>query len=1031
MEDRDDVVKWRSIAAALHSGALDYCDVFKTTEVITYLYRYQDQRHESTALRRHHDIYYHPDNLHGPTGLSKFFCSKAVDQCLLCRSIRVTVDPAGKFKYKNFVTGKAIMKVVPDDQLNLQRLEHLAVMHTPYFVMLFLGLVQNKRYSFHKTNVSRYSIASYVFEQLREDETSVFRQDAGAFKFLQLWWRFQDRCGSRELTIPIPSFLELHSDRNTWNPRIDTFVNRKTDPLYSFLRRHCLCHELWPGGAAMYDDDMDMSPNMKMITEGEVSTSSLNVLIPRLHVEDILHSVVRLCNARPSRKVSVGNMKCSSMLEPRLDCLVLEDVGHEKAVMLHVVTTLDSGWLPLSSWMTSVRGKFPDEGMIHKVLLGVMGSLRDMCLQDMRPPRHLYTASDTACREPTLATVFFVHSVMGDVLSLLRLLVSVSRLYRSSNITKDEDTFRLTCTNLALCILYTHVEGLDAVLYKQQALLKTWETGDPSSSLPLIHDRLHMTSDIANICYMFCRTGLVNDNMWSQLKPDEAGLRASNVDMPHVWLGEDSRSSETLTSKLLTLGARKPLCVTVIESLREEESNAIRMTQPFTTQPEVCQGLLRVLTVEKKVTPGWTSMAYTLYSGSGYHKNKRSMLNPGVSAHDTETALKYIREDVMKLRKLNGSTAIASGPSGSSSVVSGAEMIDLVYPDNHVVNNQGDSIHPQGDILTDLNLTANTIDLNFTANRSIGSGLIQEGLLTPRNTDDMNAFILQSGHKMDCEGVGTPSDINEFYTNTPMQESCSSLDVSSMLFNCFKGQYKDDPQTLNRLVTEILRNEIMENLKGQTETPSGSQNSCLHKQPTQAQHQDTVQQVYATIEPYQIMQQPMEAFELENISVEPLEDPQEDRSPTVDEVVILKQNPRWRSIGVPITTGKWYKMSYVICESITNQSRLKDITIQHIPSHKGPVSNPCEDMTMMKVVCEESNKPMGCILRKDPNNHTTSWSLGVESHLKHHCVLKYPRNLIYNKQLCNMEQADRVYRTVDLSAPPCGKGFQQSVNTQL
>lgn len=77
----------------------------------------------------------------------------------------------------------------------------------------------------------------------------------------------------------------------------------------------------------------------------------------------------------------------------------------------------------------------------------------------------------------------------------------------------------------------------------------------------------------------------------------------------------------------------------------------------------------------------------------------------------------------------------------------------------------------------------------------------------------------------------------------------------------------------------------------------------------------------------------------------------------------------------------------------------------------------------MKVVYQESNKSMGCI-RKDPNNHTASWSLGVESHLKHHCVLKYPGNLIYNKQISNIEPTDRVYQTVDLSAPPCDKGFQ-------
>lgn len=104
----------------------------------------------------------------------------------------------------------------------------------------------------------------------------------------------------------------------------------------------------------------------------------------------------------------------------------------------------------------------------------------------------------------------------------------------------------------------------------------------------------------------------------------------------------------------------------------------------------------------------------------------------------------------------------------------------------------------------------------------------------------------------------------------------------------------------------------MENLNGQTESqfqsepepPSESQMSSLHhKHPTQVQRQDLVQQVYTTIEPHQIIQQPMGAFELENISAEPLEvleAPQEDRLPTIDESVILKQNPRWKCIGFPV-----------------------------------------------------------------------------------------------------------------------------------
>lgn len=139
-------------------------------------------------------------------------------------------------------------------------------------------------------------------------------------------------------------------------------------------------------------------------------------------MEDILHSAVRACSTRRAmlytdQGYATQQMDCSSMLEPRLDCLVLEDVGHNKAMMMRMVTTLDFRWQSLSSWMASTQGKAVDERLMKKVLLGVMGSLRDMCLQSKSPPRELYVK--TAHQEPKLASAFFVHSGTGDVLSLL------------------------------------------------------------------------------------------------------------------------------------------------------------------------------------------------------------------------------------------------------------------------------------------------------------------------------------------------------------------------------------------------------------------------------------------------------------------------------------------------------------------------------------------------------------------------------------------------------------------------------------
>ena len=225
-----------------------------------------------------------------------------------------------------------------------------------------------------------------------------------------------------------------------------------------------------------------------------MSTHCLTLPIPRVHIEDILHSAVRVCRAKPNHSVLNDSdsglllsvhaepMQCSTLLEPRLDCLLLEDVGHATAAILHIVTTLQFEWQPLSSWMASVKGKNLDNGLafiIRKVCLGVMGSLRDMCQLDKRPPRKLYTGPEG--REPKLAAVFLVHKQTGDVLSLLPF-VSLPRMYRSSNHTKDEDTFRMACASLALAMLYAHVDCDQVVQNKQQELKKYWGSGGSLSN---------------------------------------------------------------------------------------------------------------------------------------------------------------------------------------------------------------------------------------------------------------------------------------------------------------------------------------------------------------------------------------------------------------------------------------------------------------------------------------------------------------------------------------------------------------------
>ncbi|KAK5898785.1 hypothetical protein CesoFtcFv8_008330 [Champsocephalus esox] len=610
MDREDDVVKWKTIAAALHAGALDDCEGFETLEdAVRHLYNYQtpgptpDPGGYSRLAtdKGHKDFYYHRGEIPGPFGLSGFFGNGVTDRCVLCQHIIMTDE----FRYETWYPEDVAQKSVPGSELNLRRLEHLAVMHTPYFVMLFMDLARVKRYSFHRSKASRDRIAGHVFERLRgPDLQSAARALEGldSLTFLKTWWRFQDRRGSRELQVSIPGYLELHTEGHAWNPRIEPFANRKPEPLYTFLSERCLCHEVWAPRAPARPDVIGSPCRIRTLTQGPVSTYALSVPIPRLHMEEILRSTAIVCNARRAalcntgpRDAARGTTDCSSALEPRLDCVVLEEVGHPYGMVMHVVTTLGHQWQTLSSWMRSG----PDRRLAlvtQKVLLAVMGSLREMCLRDMRPSRRFYEEGER--KEPKLTTAFFVNGQTGEVLSLLPF-VSLSRMYRSRNLPNDEKAFHAACASLAWCISNARLDGETVALEDLRVFKAWWDAQGSYDTRPRhIGNATRWDKDWDE----FCRTGLVNDNAWSSLRPKDAGVRdASNVDVPEVWLGEHARTHDAISARLLALGVPHPMRVSVIESLSDREASDIRdgRSGVTTCKPESSRALLRALTIHK------------------------------------------------------------------------------------------------------------------------------------------------------------------------------------------------------------------------------------------------------------------------------------------------------------------------------------------------------------------------------------------------------------------------------------------------
>ncbi|KAL7376340.1 hypothetical protein ABVT39_006069 [Epinephelus coioides] len=150
MNRQDDVSKWKAMAKALNQGALDHCGMFETTEdVIQHLTSYQNplnteqDAHSDGGSRTHRDFYYHAAHLPGPIRLSRFFGPEEVDTCVLCRYICVSLE-LDRFKFKYNMSSVTI--------------QHLAVMHSPYFMMLFLDLVRIKRYGVHNARNNDYQL---------------------------------------------------------------------------------------------------------------------------------------------------------------------------------------------------------------------------------------------------------------------------------------------------------------------------------------------------------------------------------------------------------------------------------------------------------------------------------------------------------------------------------------------------------------------------------------------------------------------------------------------------------------------------------------------------------------------------------------------------------------------------------------------------------------------------------------------------------------------------------------------------------
>lgn len=255
------VAEWRRIASALHYGALSVTMSFENTHsALEHLYHHGNGYATASSASskadhaRYQDYCYtHRNAPCPPTSecqlrLSTFFRVETNNRCVLCSGLTIQ-QTANDFTY-GLTTGQVFLEEPSEGaSLSLTHMKHLAVYHTPFFVMLILGSMTNKRYTLHTDPSCRQELASTVFNHYKVGQEALHTGQDHDVAFLKIWWRYMNRHSSKTINIKIPYYLELPnnavSQYSAWNPAYDRFADRKPEPIYTFIASHCVCRDVW------------------------------------------------------------------------------------------------------------------------------------------------------------------------------------------------------------------------------------------------------------------------------------------------------------------------------------------------------------------------------------------------------------------------------------------------------------------------------------------------------------------------------------------------------------------------------------------------------------------------------------------------------------------------------------------------------------------------------------------------------------------------------------------------------------------
>lgn len=1011
------VAEWKQLASALHYGALSMNIPFETTQsALEHLYQNpatSSSRSGELDHGRYRDYCYtHRNGPCPPTSecrlrLSTFFGVETNNRCVLCSGLTIQ-QTAKDFTY-GVSTGQVFLEEPSEgESLSLAHMTHLAVYHTPFFVMLILGSVANKRYKFHTNATCRQELAATVFNNYKVNQESFHTGAEHDIAFLKMWWRYMNRHSSRTINVKIPYYLELPnntvSQYNAWNPAYDRFADRRPEPIYTFIAKHCTCRDVWDESTTYNPRACEPTMRSECRDEG-FTVHSLQTHVSKLHIEPILDSIATAHGPG-------GAAWAPHLRNLRVDTVIVEESGDPTLAVLHLVISLQSTWIPLETWLLSTGSATAEDR--SKVALGILGHLTQMFEKNEIPPRSIYkTHSD-------LIKTFLVNAETRDVISLLPYLC-MRKMYRAVNRATDEIELKKACCGIVAEALSSPGDSRTA-----RELVDAWWSDGHSQSVPSPLDRY----------LVLCKQGLPsNSPIWTE---QDCQTCSCAVRYGPAWSCEELENSE-VKQKLVELGFVAPVRITIIELPRTEPLQHPEQTSDRTTKvPECFKGLAIALTVNTMVVIDDVSYQQQ----ATYHpaaSGKRLMTidyENNQWQHDVgpvQPKISHVEPDPL--------------PDSAADFRFGDTETDLTFFTHAIFGDDGtawQSVQNSANMTYDSNLfntdmleTMSSLDEDPAA---ASPGAIEALpdfneaplLIVPdailRHIDyavvDLEAWRvpwMESSSVSPSDQDATADVVEICDANRPYETDTRRNTIAIMNDRLHENNAEAEGHELDQGLAERDSTEHDAIAGSPSHDAGGPDNRAINRRPRQRGRSNR--------------QQNGDIAHVQSHTSEYTSDqPQGRRVPTPTDYNLMTQYPKWRSNGVQYNAlhdvyGEQYNPYHTLSFNTPLLWKTYDPTVALKPISNAPQINPSADLEPRCIHANRhSTDVVEGVCRTATNVSETNYKMGVEGSVKFGRSFSLPSNFTYNtlsvpSVTLDAKIGERTYYAVDLSKPP-QRGFR-------